>query len=169
MNAMLKPVELVRVENGEPMTTTLQMAIGLGIMHASVIKIVRTYLPDVQEFGSVRFKIQPRLDGQHGGGDVKYCELNEQQATFVLTLMRNSPKVIQFKKSLVKAFFAAREFIRAQDQTYNSIHNKLTLQLDLEKADASLAGSILGSYRKKRDLLMTTLTEVERLMQPCLF
>ena len=39
----------------------------------------------------------------------------------------------------------------------------------MEKADASLAGSVLGSYRKKRDLLMTAITEVERLMQPCLF
>ena len=117
----------------------------------------------------VRFKIQPRLEGQHGGGDVKFVPLNEQQATFLMTLMRNSPRVIEFKKALVKAFFETREFIRSQDQSYNNIHNKLSLQLDLAKSDASLAGSVLGSYRKKRDLLMTAITEVERLMQPCLF
>ncbi|MEK5765174.1 hypothetical protein VXE39_20790, partial [Acinetobacter junii] len=81
---------------------------------------------------------QPRLEGQHGGGDVKFVPLNEQQATFLMTLMRNSPRVIEFKKALVKAFFETREFIRSQDQSYNNIHNKLTLQLDLEKADASL-------------------------------
>lgn len=86
-----------------------------------------------------------------------------------MTLMRNSPKVIEFKKALVRAFFDAREFMRSQDMQYNQLHNKLTLQLDLEKADASLAGSILGSYRKKRDLLLTAITDVERLMQPCLF
>ena len=169
MNAMLKPIEIVRVENGEPMTTTLQIALGLGIQHATIIKLVRTYMPDFQEFGLVRFKIQPRLEGQHGGGDVKFVPLNEQRATFLMTLMRNSPRVIEFKKALVKAFFETREFIRSQDLTYNNIHNKLSLQLNLEKADASLAGHILGSYRKKRDLLVTAITDVERLMQPCLF
>ena len=64
MNAMLKPIEIVNVENGEPMTTTLQIALGLGIQHATIIKLVRTYMPDFQEFGLVRFKIQPRLEGQ---------------------------------------------------------------------------------------------------------
>lgn len=104
MNAMLKPIEIVKVEDGEPMTSTLQIALGLGIQHATIIKLVRTYMPDFQEFGLVRFKIQPRLEGQHGGGDVKFVPLNEQQATFLMTLMRNSPRVIEFKKALVKAF-----------------------------------------------------------------
>lgn len=168
MNAMLKPIEIVKVENGEPMTSTLQIALGLGIQHATVIKLVRTYMPDFQEFGGVRFRIQ---SFETGGGvqQRKYAPLNEQQATFLMTLMRNSPRVIEFKKALVKAFFETREFIRSQDQTYSNIHNKLSLQLELEKTDASLAGSILGSYRKKRDLLMTAITEVEQLMQPCLF
>ena len=53
-------------------------------------------------------------------------------------------------------------------QAHTIIHNKLSLQLDLEKADASLAGHILGSYRKKRDVLTGAIKEVERLMQPCL-
>ena len=68
MNAMLKPIEIVNVENGEPMTTTLQIALGLEIQHATVIKLVRTYMPDFQEFGLVRFKIQPRLNGQQASG-----------------------------------------------------------------------------------------------------
>ncbi|MCH4243759.1 Rha family transcriptional regulator [Acinetobacter gerneri] len=169
MNAMLQPIEIVRVEDGLPTTTTLQIALGLGIQHSTVIKLVRSYMPDFQEFGLVRFKIQPRSQGVHGGSDTKFVTLNEQQATFLMTLMRNSPKVIEFKKALVRAFFETREFIRAQDQSYNKVHNKLSLQLSLEKADASLAGHILGSYRKKRDLLVTALTEVEQLMQPCLF
>ncbi len=169
MNAMLKPIEIVNVENGEPVTTTLQIALGLGLQHKNIMQMVRTYLPDFQEFGLVAFKTRARLEGQHGGGDVRYVVLNEQQATFLMTLLRNSPRVIEFKKALVKAFFETREFIRSQDQSYNNIHNKLSLQLDLAKSDASLAGSVLGSYRKKRDLLMTAITEVERLMQPCLF
>ena len=59
MNAMLKPIEIVCVENGEPMTTTLQIALGLGIQHATIIKLVRTYMPDFQEFGLVAFETRP--------------------------------------------------------------------------------------------------------------
>lgn len=113
MNAKFNPVvNLVDVQNGEPVTTTLQIALGLGIQHPTIFKLVRTYLPDFQEFGLVRFKIRPRLEGQHGGGDIKYCELNEQQATFLMTLMRNSPRVIEFKKALVKSFFEARTLLQ---------------------------------------------------------
>lgn len=168
MSAMLKPIEIVRVEGGQPMTTTLQIALGLGIQHATIIKLVRTYMQDFQEFGGVGFKIQS-FETNGGTQERKFVPLNEQQATFLMTLMRNSPRVIEFKKALVKAFFETREFIRSQDLSYNKIHSKLCLQLDLEKADASLAGHILGSYRKKRDILVTALTEVEQLMQPCLF
>ena len=72
MNAMLKPIEIVNVENGEPMTTTLQIALGLGLQHKNIMQMVRTYLPDFQEFGLVAFKTRARLEGQHGGGDVRY-------------------------------------------------------------------------------------------------
>ena len=37
--------------------------------------------------------------------------LNEQQVTFLIALMRNSPKVVKFKKTLVKAFFEQRRII----------------------------------------------------------
>ncbi|TMN24562.1 Rha family transcriptional regulator [Pseudoxanthomonas sp. X-1] len=77
--------------------------------HASVIKLVRTYLTDLEEFGLVRFEIRPRSDGQHGGGDTEYAELNEQQSTLLLTYMRNSDTVRFFKKRLVRAFFDMRQ------------------------------------------------------------
>ena len=59
MSAMLKPIEIVRVEGGQPMTTTLQIALGLGIQHATIIKLVRTYMQDFQEFGRVAFEMRP--------------------------------------------------------------------------------------------------------------
>lgn len=168
MNAMLKTVELVDVENGEPMTTTLQIALGLGIMHASVIKLVRTYMPDFQEFGLVRFKIQPRLDGQHGGGDVKYVPLNEQQATFLMTLMRNSPRVIEFKKTLVKAFFHARALLQTDYFALIQQHSSLTAVMDLEKDFASHCGKGLSVWKQKRDCLQVAIANIERQLQPCL-
>lgn len=37
--------------------------------------------------------------------------LNEEQATFVITLLRNSKIVVKFKKELVRQFYAMRRFL----------------------------------------------------------
>lgn len=90
---------------GKAVTTSLAIAEGTENEHASVIKLVRTYQADLEEFGLVRFEIRPRPEGQHGGAVVEFATLNEQQSTLLLTYMRNSDIVRRFKKALVKAFF----------------------------------------------------------------
>lgn len=89
-------------EDNEAVTTSLAIAEGAQVEHASVIKLVRNNLNDFNEFGLVRFEIRPRLKGQHGGGDTEYAILNEQQATLLFSYMRNSEIVKQFKIRLVK-------------------------------------------------------------------
>ena len=58
MNAKFSPIKLVDVKDAQPRTTTLQIALGLGLQHASVIKLVRTYRPDFAEFSPIRFEIR---------------------------------------------------------------------------------------------------------------
>lgn len=175
MNAMLKPVELVDVENGQPMTTTLQIALGLGLMHKSVIQMVRTYLPDFQEFGRVRFETAnsafemanlERVSTQ--GRHTRYAVLNEQQATFLMTLMRNSPRVIEFKKALVQAFFHARSLLQTDYFALVQQHSSLTAVMDLEKGFASHCGKGLNDWKRKRDCLQAAIANIERQLQPCL-
>ena len=67
-----------------------------------MILLVRKYLSDLEEFGQVDFK-STRPD--RGGHPVEVASLNEQQATLLLTYMRNSEIVRAFKKRLVRAFF----------------------------------------------------------------
>lgn len=167
MNAMLKPIDLVDVENGQPMTTTLQISLGLGLTHASVIKLVRTHLPDFQELGRVRFKIQS-FETNGGLQQRKYADLDEQQATFLMTLLRNSPRVIEFKKSLVKAFFHARSLLQNDYFSLVQQHSSLTAVMDMEKDFASHCGKGLSIWKKKRDCLEVAIANVERQLQPCL-
>ncbi|MCU1196170.1 phage regulatory protein/antirepressor Ant [Stenotrophomonas maltophilia] len=107
---------LVTLSGGTAVTSTLTIADNTDNDHASVIKLVRTYIADLQEFGGVGFEIQTFATG---GGDQRreFAELNEQQATLLLTYMRNSPIVRSFKKSLVRAFFemAQKVKMRASD------------------------------------------------------
>lgn len=105
--------DLVTLNGDTAVTTTLTIAENTDNDHASVIKLVRTYLSDLEEFGLVRFEIRPRSRGQHGGGDTEYAELNEQQATLLLTYMRNTEIARFFKKRLVRAFFEMAQRLAA--------------------------------------------------------
>jgi len=96
--------EIVSLVDGEAVTTTLAIAAGCEVDHASVIKLVRTYQADMEEFGGVGFEIQTF---QTAGGQQarEIAKLNEQQSTLLLTYMRNSGIVRDFKKRLVKEFW----------------------------------------------------------------
>jgi len=98
--------ELVNLTNdGVAVTTSLIIAEGTENDHSSVMRLVDTHLVDLQELGLVRLEIRPRLEGQHGGGNMKYVSLGQEPATLLLTLMRNNEVVVDFKKRLVKAFW----------------------------------------------------------------
>lgn len=102
--------EIVIERHGEAMTTSLAIAEGVQLDHASVIKLVRRYAEEIGRFGEIGFEIRLNPHGK----PTEIAWLNEQQATFLLTLMRNSPIVVEFKIALVKAFFALRDHVRAE-------------------------------------------------------
>lgn len=92
--------DLVDVRKEKPFTTTLAVADGVGLDHKMVIRLVRKYKTDFDEFGALNF--QSSLNSH--GSPTEYAELNEDQATYLITLFRNNPVVRGFKIRLVKAF-----------------------------------------------------------------
>lgn len=97
--------EIVTLHHNEPMTTSLAIADGVELEHASVMKLARNHLERLAKFGEVGFEI--RFNPQ--GKPTEFFYLNEQQSTFLVTLMRNTPIVLDFKEALVRAFFELRE------------------------------------------------------------
>lgn len=98
---------LVSIHGDELVTTSLAIAEGTELDHASVIKLVRNYQNDLEEFGPLGFEIQKGQSLPQGGfaKSTEYALLNEQQSTLLITYMRNSEIVRTFKKRLVKAFY----------------------------------------------------------------
>ncbi|WP_439647151.1 Rha family transcriptional regulator [Bartonella refiksaydamii] len=96
---------LVTINNdGIAVTTSLKIAEGVGNNHATVIKLVRQNIEDLEEFGRVGFEISPF--GTKGGRQKRVIAiLNGPQATLLMTYMRNNDMVRAFKKALVKAFY----------------------------------------------------------------
>ncbi len=94
----------------EPAYTTVDViAEYAGIQRKSVNKLIRTHKADLEEFGILAFEI-PKLNGR--GRPRKNWQLNEQQVTFLFSLLDNTPQVVKFNKALTKAFYEVKE--RAQ-------------------------------------------------------
>ena len=84
----------------------------LGIQHENFRKTVEKYLNEIQEFGVIVFESGKPLKSSLGGRPERYCYLNEDQAMFLMTLSRNTPKVVQCKQHLVQTFSKAKQIIK---------------------------------------------------------
>lgn len=99
-------MELVYMDGKkEPYTTSAIIAECAGIKHHAIQEHIRKQIGRLEQFGKVSFKIRPLQSGQN----TKDYILNEQQATLLVTFLKNTEQVANFKTNLVKAFFEMRE------------------------------------------------------------
>ena len=91
-------------------TDSTIIAQGAEVEHRAVIQLITNHLDDVSEFGRVAFQMIP-FETNGGIQKMKVCRLNEQQATFVISLMKNTKPVVEFKKELVKQFYEMKQII----------------------------------------------------------
>ena len=98
-------MELVYIDGKkEPYTLSSIISDNAGITHHAVKEQIRKHLLELEKFGKVAFKMTPLESGQSKRDYI----LNEQQATLLITFLRNTAPVIAFKSALVKAFFKLR-------------------------------------------------------------
>lgn len=102
--------ELIIVKNGEVFTTSLIIANGTNNEHQSVKKLIKTYGNDFKDFGRVWISNRT-LETKGGNQDINLYLLNEPQATFLITLLRNNKIVVAFKKELVKQFYYMKQVL----------------------------------------------------------
>lgn len=91
----------------EPFTTSDVIATFAGIQHHTVTRLIQQHEADFKEFGSLRFEIEVRKR-KVGATTAKHYQLNEEQATLLMTYLKNTAQVRAFKKELVRQFYAMR-------------------------------------------------------------
>ncbi|MFQ7401669.1 MAG: Rha family transcriptional regulator [Neglectibacter sp.] len=109
-----KPAPLVlvpRTSTGEPYTTSEIIAEGTGNSRHAVQQLIMSYESDLKDFGVLAFEMRKPPKGGKGGAPVMVYRLNEPQATFLLTLLKNNPVVVAFKKELVRQFYDMRSLL----------------------------------------------------------
>ncbi|EFT7187886.1 phage regulatory protein [Campylobacter jejuni] len=77
----------------------------------SIQRLIRNYKQDLECFGDLGFELQ-----KIAKTNKKIYFLNEQQATLLLTYMKNSESVRNAKKVLVFAFYQMKEKLRSLEQ-----------------------------------------------------
>jgi phage regulator Rha-like protein len=92
----------------EPFTTSEVIAECAGVKRHAIQSLIQQHEKDFREFGRVAFEMRP-LQTRGGQQMVKVYHLNEQQATLLMTYLRNTEVVRAFKKELVRQFYAMRK------------------------------------------------------------
>lgn len=105
MNAHLEPTtSLVNTGQDGQLTTTSQIiAEGTESQHRAVLQLIKQNLTDFEEFGRVAFEMQP-FETAGGVQTRTVAILNREQAMLLMTYMRNTQIIRDFKKRLIKAF-----------------------------------------------------------------
>lgn len=111
--------------DAEPFTTSKLIAEMTGMNHRRVKDAIRKHELEFLDFGLLgAYETE-----SSGGRPEEIIKLNEQQATFLMTLLKNTPIVVDFKKELVRQFYAMRaELMKRQvyRQELKPIRRELT-------------------------------------------
>ena len=128
---------LVLLQNNQLVTTSLVIAERLDIQHKNILHNIDKFSKELQTINPLAFETRKGEPLPQGGysKSTRYALLTEEQAAFVITLSRNTPKVVEFKLALTKAFFEAREALnkikvenKVEHQSYLKIFKDFCLQ-----------------------------------------
>ena len=129
----MNAITLTHTEN-EPRVDSRQLANQLGAKHKNPMALIERYLANFAEFGVVPFQTEKPLAGTAGGRPERFALLNEDQAFFLLSLSRNTDRVVDLKADLIMAFREAR-------------YGYACLALEARKQEASQNGRRLARWR----------------------
>jgi hypothetical protein len=101
----------------------------------SILDLITRNSSDFEEFGELKFN---DLKSLNGGRPQRTYFLSEQQATLLMTYLRNSEIVKNFKKRLVKEFFEMRKQLQSGSTPKDSFQQrKEQFQLDVIGLESS--------------------------------
>lgn len=149
-----------------PFTTSKVIAEMTGMNHRRVKDAIRKYSNELEGFGLLgAYETE-----SSGGRPEEIIKLNEEQATFLMTLLKNTPVVVAFKKELVRQFYAMRrELVKREvervkltptrreltdairDNVPDSPHKAMWYRHYTDLAYRSAFGKSAAQLRKERD------------------
>ena len=90
--------------------TSETIAQGADLQHKNTLELINRHHLSLERFGQVAFETRPG----YNNSQIRVALLNEQQATLLMTFMRNTDRVVEFKVQLIEAFYAMANQLTAQ-------------------------------------------------------
>lgn len=135
---------LVKLNGNEAFTDSKIIAEGTNIQHESVVRLIKEHSIRLSKFGLIEFS---DLKSGKRGRPTRVYQLNEPQATLLITFLENTEVVADFKTELVRQFYAMRQFI-FERQTKGWIQTREQGKLTRKAETDTL--SELASYAKEQ-------------------
>ena len=125
-------MDLIKIEKigGELLVDSRLIAEELGNEHKNTLEVIRKFEEKLSKYGGVAFKTLP-IETNGGLQRMTVCFLNEKQATFLVTLSRNSEKAVDLKQKLIDSYFYYKE--KDQPKIPSNFSEALQLAADQAK------------------------------------
>lgn len=143
--------ELVRLVDGVPTTISLVIASDTGNEHRAVLQLIRANLDDMNEVGGVAFEMQP-FETAGGTQKREIALMDEPAAALLMTYLRNTPKVKDFKKRLVRDFYLMRQMLAERERQVELPGRRQLAEMVIEaedRADRESAARVEAEARSK--------------------
>lgn len=101
-------------QKDEVYTTSEIIAKHADVQHHAVQQLITKHEADFNEFGVIAFEMRKPPAGSKGGRPETIYRLTEEQATLLMTYLKNTERVRAFKKELVRQFYAMRKILWQQ-------------------------------------------------------
>jgi len=122
--------EIVLIRGKKIFTDSMVMSNGTGVGHRKIKDVIRTHKNDLEKLGKLSAPYQAESTG---GRPEEYYQLNEQQSTFIITLLKNTKRVTAFKLELVRQFYAMHQLL--QQKRTNLYKDARSYQVDIRKKE----------------------------------
>jgi anti-repressor protein len=97
--------DLIKIEDikGEMRVDSRLISNELGVENRATIQTINKYKERLEDYGEVTFQMLPSINSASNQKET-VCFLNEMQATFLVTLSKNSEKAVSLKQKLVESY-----------------------------------------------------------------
>jgi phage regulator Rha-like protein len=89
-----------------------------GNKYESIRDLIVRHKEDIESLGC------PLPLDKRGYADLKSASFNEQQASFILTIMKNTEEVLLFKKTLIQEFYRYRLYVKQMTAELEALRKK---------------------------------------------
>ena len=125
--------ELVVIRRNDVFTNTYIIAQNVGYPHRNITKHIDKYKVRFNAMGGTFYT--PGVISQ-GGRPIQPIDLNEQQAIFLMTLLDNTERVLDFKMELAQSFVTMRRLLLERQTVEWQETRQLGKQIRLRETDA---------------------------------